>query len=118
MNKERLRKKGVIGFIALGLILLVIDMNKPAPKVIEGSGVGFNNDINVKLTVIEKKNSIKVIDIQVNHEDTAVIADPAIEKMKTQFLKSQDCNEIDVCAGATYTSKGFIEAVQNCMENN
>lgn len=72
----------------------------------EGSAAGFKDDIKVFVEV----NGGKIVSIQAEHKDTKRIAGPAIEKLTKAILEKQSSNVDDV-AGATYTSKGFKEAV-------
>lgn len=115
MNKEVLRKKGVLFFIALGLLLGVYEANKPGPLIIEETGAGYNDDLTVKLQVKPKGKGFKIIGVDVIHQDTPSIADPAIENLKTYILKNQNA-EFDVISGATYTSEGVKEATEKALE--
>ncbi|MDX8336700.1 MULTISPECIES: FMN-binding protein [Cetobacterium] len=114
MNKEILRKRAVMAFIVLGLLLWVYEANKPGPIVLEGLGTGYNGDLTVKLQVKPKGDSFKIIGVDVVHGDTPPIADPAIETLKTQILKKQNA-EIDLVSGATYTSEGVKEALEKAL---
>ncbi|MCX3067678.1 MAG: FMN-binding protein [Cetobacterium sp.] len=115
MNKESLRKKIVIAFIGLGLLLGVYEANKPGPLVIEEVGTGYNGDLSVKLQVKPKGNGFKIIGVDVVHQDTPPIADPAVDTLKTYILKNQNA-EFDIVSGATYTSEGIKEATKKALE--
>ncbi|MGL6066302.1 MAG: FMN-binding protein [Cetobacterium sp.] len=110
MTKESIRKIIVISFIGLGLILAVYE-KKPGPITIEGSGTGYNGELSVELKV---KSNGKIIGVNVIHEDTPPIADPAIENLKSQILTKQS-SKLDIVAGATYTSEGVIEALEDAI---
>lgn len=112
MNKEVLRKRAVIGFLALGIILAVVDMNKPEPRTVSGVGEGYNGDVKVVLKVKEKGSEIKIIGVDVDHEDTPPIANPALETLKAQTIQAQNPEEIDMVSGATYTSEGYVEGLK------
>lgn len=116
MNKESLRKKGIIAFIVLGLVLAVVEANRPGPMVVEGIGTGYNGDLVVSLKVKPKGEGFKIIGVDVNHQDTPPIADPALETLKAELLKNQ-ISELDIISGATYTSQGFKEATQKALDN-
>ncbi len=115
MNKESLRKKVVLAFIAVGLLLGVYEANKPGPLVVEEIGTGYNGDLTVKLQIKSKGDGFKIIGVDVAHQDTPPIADPAVDTLKTYILKNQNA-EFDVVSGATYTSEGIKEATKKALE--
>ncbi|WP_047383355.1 MULTISPECIES: FMN-binding protein [unclassified Cetobacterium] len=115
MTKEGLRKISVMAFIGLGLLLGIYDANKPGPMLVKGSGTGYNGELSVELQVKPKGKEFKIIGLNVTHTDTPPIADPAIETLKNQVLRNQNA-DLDVVAGATYTSEGVQEAVKNAIE--
>lgn len=79
----------------------------------EGVGAGYKDDIKVSVeTEGDKITAIKVLKM----DDTKRIAEPAIEKL-TQEIIAQQKVDVDNVAGATYTSLGFKEAVQNAVSN-
>lgn len=116
MTKELLRKNCIIGFLGLGLILAVVDANKPEPKEFSGTGEGYNGQMTINIKVKQKNNSFKILGVEVKHIDTPPIADPAIEKLKEQTIVKQSY-KIDGISGATYTSNGYKEALKNAIEN-
>lgn len=115
MNKEFLRKKIVLAFIAVGLLLGVYEGNRPGPLVIEAVGSGYNGDLTVKLQVKPKGNGFKIIGVDVIHQDTPPIANPAIDNLRTYILKNQNL-KFDAISGATYTSEGVREAAKKALE--
>lgn len=115
MTKEGLRKIAVLAFIGLGLLLGIYEANKPGPMLVEGSGTGYNGDLSVELQVKQKGKDFKIIGLNVIHKDTPPIADPAIEFLKSQIIRNQNA-DLDVIAGATYTSEGVKEAVKNAIK--
>ena len=78
-----------------------------------GVGKGRNGDINVTVTVKDSKISEVKID---SHQETAGIADPAIEKIPEIIVKANG-TEIDAVSGATMTSQGILSAVNNALES-
>ena len=112
---EKIRKICVTAFIVVGLACIFVE-KAGAPKEYAGVGDGFNDDINV--TILAKKNSkgeVRISDIQYTHDDTPAIADPAIGQIITQIKSTQDLSKVDVVAGATYSSEGFIMAVEDAI---
>lgn len=115
MEIEKIRKICVVAFIVVGLTCIFVEKAN-APKEYTGVGNGFNDDINV--TILAKKNSrgeVRISDIQYTHDDTPAIADPAIGQIITQIKTTQDLSKVDTVAGATYSSEGFIEAVNDAV---
>ena len=115
MNVEKIRKICVIAFIVVGLACIFVEKAN-APKEYTGVGDGFNDEITV--TILAKKNSkgeVRISDIKYTHDDTAAIADPAIGQLITQIKSTQDISKLDTVAGATYSSEGFIMAVEDAV---
>ena len=78
----------------------------------KGSGDGFGGKIQVEVTV--KKNKIDQIKIlRANGEDSAYLhkAENILETMK-----KQQTLDVDTVSGATFSSTGIKNAVQNAME--
>lgn len=115
MDVEKIRKICVTAFIVVGLACIFVE-KAGAPKEYTGVGDGFNDDINV--TILAKKNSkgeIRISDIKYTHDDTPAIADAAIGQLITQIKATQDISKVDVVAGATYSSEGFLMAVEDAI---
>lgn len=64
--------------------------------------VEFSEDAIVKVTVTE-------------HQETAGLSDPAIEKIPQRIVEGQSLN-VDAISGATNTSNAILEAVADCVE--
>ena len=76
-----------------------------------GVGKGFGGDVKVKVTM----DGDKIAKIEVlEHGETAGISDPAFEKLP-QAIIDANSTSVDVVGGATYTSNGLIEAVNNAL---
>lgn len=115
MGIEKIRKICVTAFIVVGLACIFIEKTG-APKEYTGVGDGFNDDINV--TILAKRNSkgeVRIFDIKYTCNDTPAIADPAIGQIITQIKNTQDISKVDTVAGATYSSEGFIMAVEDAI---
>ena len=79
----------------------------------KGTGTGYKDDIKVSVETDNGKIvAIKVLEIN----ETKRIAEPAIKKL-TEEIMAQQKVDVDNVAGATYTSLGFKEAVQNAKDN-
>lgn len=115
MNIEKIRKICVVTFIVIGLACIFIEKAN-GPKEYTGIGDGFNDDITV--TILANRNSkgeVRISDIKYTHDDTPALADPAIGQLITQLKATQDISKLDTVAGATYSSEGFIMAVEDAI---
>lgn len=81
--------------------------------VYNGSGEGKFGPIKVEATVEKGKiNAIKVLE----HSETPGLSDPIIDKIPQEIIKAQS-TEVSVISGATVTSNGIIQAVQNALKD-
>ena len=78
-----LREWLVIIFIILGLAAFVFeDYFKPKIYEAEGVGIGYNDDITLKVKAYKKKDkTIRVTEIEVKHGDTDEIGGVALQKL-------------------------------------
>ncbi len=76
-------------------------------KQYEGSAQGFGGEI--KVSVFVEGNTITDITYQ-TEDETPSVGIQAIRTLKTKVLKTQS-TKIDAISGATYSSKGFLEAI-------
>ena len=99
-------------FLALVMVLCCIPaVAETADGVYEGTGAGLNGAIKVSVTV----SGGKITDVTVvEHSETAGISDPAIAQIPAAIVEAQSA-DVDIVSGATYTSKGIIEAVKNAL---
>ena len=77
----------------------------------DGAAQGFAGEIRVSVFV--EGNTITDITYQTEGE-TPSIGGSAIKALRTKILKTQNVN-IDAISGATYSSKGFLEAVGQAL---
>lgn len=107
----------IVAFIVLGLGAFAFE-DKFKPTILEASGSaeGFDGEIKLLVKAYKKSNGeIRVTEINVEHEDTEAVAEPAISKLKETVLSTQRL-ELDMIAGASYTSEGFIDAFNQAIE--
>jgi uncharacterized protein with FMN-binding domain len=112
MEIEKIRKYCVIGFIIVGLACIFVEKAN-GPKLYTGVGDGFDSEITVE--IMAKKNSkgeLRISDIKYTHGDTEAIAGPALNELVTKVKNTQSI-DVDVVAGATYSSEGFIQALND-----
>jgi len=114
VNVEKIRKYCVIAFIAVGLAALVMEKIN-APEVYEGQGEGFSDTIVVQVAAKKENGKLKVYDVKYQHGDTDEIATPAIEELIAKLKETHDASTLDAVSGASYTSEGFIEAVNDAL---
>ena len=109
----------VIAFVSIGLLAFVFeDKFKPKIYEAEGTGIGYNGDITLKVKAYKKKDkSLRVTDIEVEHGDTDVIGGVALQKLVDDVKTRQKHDDIDIVAGATFSSEGFIEAFTAAIED-
>ena len=83
----------------------------PKGDVYEGVGQGFSGEIKVKITMAE--DEILSIDItEIN--DTPGLGDTAAQEVAANIVAAQS-TEVDTVSGATLSSQGTIEAVENAL---
>jgi uncharacterized protein with FMN-binding domain len=81
------------------------------PGTYEGNGDGYFGLVNVAVTVTE--NAITGIEI-LSHVDTDGIGTIVFEEL-TQTIIYTNSSDVDVIAGATGSSEGFIAAVNDAL---
>lgn len=76
-----------------------------------GEGVGLGGKLVVKVTYADGK--IQAIEL-VSHSETEGISDPAIEQIPGAIVAAGS-TQVDVASGATLTSRGIIQAVNDAL---
>mgnify|MGYP000534281002 CR=1 FL=1 len=76
-----------------------------------GTAEGYNGDITVAVVIQEK--TLKAV-LVIGEEDDDAFFGRAMDVV-TQMMKKQS-TEVDTVSGATYSSKGLIQAVKNALE--
>lgn len=79
----------------------------------EGSGKGHSGDTVVSVEV--KDGKISNVEL-VSHSDTEEIFSTALEPIFTQVIKNNGTSNVDTVTGATNSSKGLLQAVNNALE--
>lgn len=82
-----------------------------ADNVYEGVGQGYNGEIILEVTIAG--GSIVNIEI-VDSSETDSIGGAAYAELTARALEAQDSN-IDTVSGATKTTQGFCEALENAL---
>ena len=109
----------VIAFIVIGLAAFAFeDIFKPKIYYAEGTGIGYNDDITLKVSAYKKKDkTIRVTEIEVEHGDTDEIGGVALQKLVDDVKAKQRFDDIDMVAGATFSSEGFKEALDIAIDD-
>ena len=109
----------VIAFISIGLLAFAFeDKFKPKIYEAEGTGIGYNDDITLKVSAYKKSDkTIRVTNIEVKHADTDEIGGVCCTKLVDDVKARQRLDKIDMVAGATFTSEGFKEAFTAAIED-
>lgn len=76
-----------------------------------GTGEGYNGDIVVEVT--RDGDTITAIEV-VDHADTPRISRRAFSNVTESIIDTQS-TDVDTVAGATYSSEGLIEAVNDAL---
>lgn len=79
----------------------------------EGTGKGLKGDIKVAVEVAGGK--ITKIDV-VEKKETDGIFDPVVSTLIPDVIKKQTTEGVNAVAGATFSSKGTIEAINKALE--
>lgn len=97
--------------IALEQCKAEVDLVKVADGTYEGQGQGMFGPIKV---AVEVKDG-KILRVSVlEQQETPSIAGPALSEQPKAIVDQQEV-DVDVTAGATFTSKGVVEAVKNAL---
>lgn len=82
----------------------------------EGVGKGFRGNITVKVTI--KLSKIVAIELVKNEKDDEAYFNKAWGEIPYTIIALQSANEdqVDVVSGATYSSRGIMEAVRNALK--
>ncbi|SFH66363.1 FMN-binding domain-containing protein [Tindallia magadiensis] len=82
------------------------------PHTLTGSGEGYAGTITVEVEMLEDEiQSIEVIE----SSDTPGIADGAFDAVIGKIIENQGTEDIDVVSGATGSSQGLLDAVEDAL---
>lgn len=77
-----------------------------------GTGKGYNGTIT--LTAKIKKGVIKSLEVE--HTDTPMFFNKAWDVLENEIIQNQSVDGIDTVSGATYSSKGIINAMKDILK--
>ena len=111
-----MKKFGLVLALGAMMSLTLVGCGEKAPALndgtYDGTGKGLNGDIVVSVDV--KDGKIASVEV-VSHEESEGISDPAIDQVPASIVE-KNSTEVDTVAGATLTSDGIIEAVNQALE--
>jgi len=97
--------------LATGIILGCASLKTGNAVFYEGAAMGYRDMIHVRVGM--EDGAITEITVIESSEDSA-IGGAAIEEL-TDLVLMYNTTEIDAVSGATETSRGFLEAVENAI---
>lgn len=105
--------KGIMDAVKAALPDTSLKLEQIADGTHAGEAEGFLGPMKVEVTISDGKiTEVKVV----SHADTPDIANPALSELRDRMVEQQTW-EVDAVSGATYSSKGFVQAVINALEN-
>lgn len=105
-------KKKSLALVLSSLMAVTLPMVGSAEaSVFEGKGAGLNGDITVAVTV--DNGVITAVEVK-DHNETAGVCDPAVEQLPAAIVAAGN-TDVETVSGATFTSNGIIEAVNNAL---
>lgn len=110
-------KKSFSIFLSMTILFFSISCSSKDSAQMEdgnfiGTGEGRSGEISLTISV----ENGKVTNVKVNSEAETDFAKPAIEKISNQFINGTELSDLDAVSGATMTSLGTIEALQNAVK--
>ena len=94
----------VIAFISIGLLAFAFeDKFKPKIYEAEGTGIGYNGDITLKVSAYKKSDkTIRVTNIEVKHADTDEIGGVCCTKLVEDIKAKQRFEDFDFEIGRAH----------------
>lgn len=100
--------------VIIALALMMTAVLAVADTSYTGNGKGFVADVTVTVTLTDDGS---IADVVVdNCQDTPGVCDLAVANIPAMMKELNSIN-VDTVGGATFTSKGILEAVKNALEN-
>lgn len=110
----RLKRTNILVLVILITIILIACSNRRViytEGVFRGTGQGHHGEIVVEITTSQYR--IKKIDI-IEQQEVPVLSDIVYEKIPPKVIK-KNSTDVDVVAGATLTSDGLLEAIEDAL---
>lgn len=110
-------KKNFLSLLSISILFFAISCSSNSAKPMKdgnfsGTGEGRSGEINLTISV----ENGKVTNVKINSEAETDFAKPAIQKISNQVINGTEISALDTVSGATMTSNGTIEALQNAIK--
>ncbi len=111
MTDKKFPLASIIIYLVLAIILIVglIFLLPLGSDKFVGNGEGFKGPLSVSIAV---KDGV-ITDAKLDSFSDSVFAEPSANEILAQAVEKGNPNDLDVVAGATYTSNGVITALQS-----
>lgn len=114
MNKSKVIIS--ISFLLISIACIIgISTCTPSTSYTDGTWIGTGTGLKGTITVEVTTQDNKIISGKVTDISESDFAIPAADEILKQAISKNSTNSIDAVSGATYTSKGTIEAIQNAL---
>jgi uncharacterized protein with FMN-binding domain len=116
MKKEQLLRVlmlALISIVILSCAPLIQEKKVDETKKLIGTGRGYSSQIKVEVTM--HGDTIVSIDL-LESGDTPGLFDAAFDGVVHTVLKRQSTKDVDAVTGATGSSNGVVEAINNALE--
>ncbi|VDG18399.1 cytochrome C [Lactobacillus paraplantarum] [Lactiplantibacillus mudanjiangensis] len=101
----------ILTAVTTGLLLTACSMASKT-QTVEGTGTGKHGEIKVAVTF--KGNKIEKIKV-LSQNENKVLAKPVYSQLKDTIV-AKNSTDVDVISGSTYTSKGYIAAINAAVK--
>ncbi len=102
----------LISIVILSCASLIPEKKTNETKTFIGTGRGYSSQIKVEVTM--QGDTIVSIDL-LESGDTPGLFDAAFDGVVHTVLKRQSTKDVDAVTGATGSSKGVVEAINNAL---
>ena len=110
-------KKLLLILVTILLVACSSDTGEPGSKAgtYEGGGQGFGGEITVEVT-LDEEGTITNVEVKDHNESVNDIEQVplALEEVPARIVASNSA-EVDITSGATATSNGIMEAVEDAL---
>ncbi len=119
--KKNISKKTLITLALLVLILLGYSALEYSNrfthvKYYEGEYIGIAHGYHSDIKVRVKTDKYKILKIEIiSHREMPVISEVVFKEIPSEVIR-KNSTDVDIVSGATYTSNGFIKALDNAID--
>ncbi|NLW42371.1 MAG: FMN-binding protein [Tissierellia bacterium] len=119
-----MKKFALLMALMLCLVSLVACGDKPAEEApaatgetLTGTAEGFSTDTEIEVEVVKDGDTITAVTVTNHGESVDDIEEvkTALESVPAAIVEANGTEGVDVVTGATYTSEGIINAVNNAL---